>query len=58
MHVVDWTHSVWMPAQSEYIIFNLRKMGKVDEDTLSLLREQFKVTGRERALVITSSTAL
>jgi len=26
----------------EYIIFNLKKMGKVDEDTISLLRDQFK----------------
>lgn len=26
----------------EYIIFNLKQMGKVDEDTVQLLREQFK----------------
>jgi potassium channel subfamily K len=26
----------------EYIIFNLKKMGKVDDDTISLLRDQFK----------------
>ena len=26
----------------EYIIFNLKKMGKVDEDTINLLRDQFK----------------
>lgn len=28
-------------TQEEYIIFNLRKMGKVDDDTLSLLKAQF-----------------
>lgn len=25
----------------EYIIFNLKKMGKVDDETLALLRDQF-----------------
>ena len=29
-------------SESEYILFNLRKMGKVDMDTITLLREQFK----------------
>jgi len=29
-------------SPEEYIIFNLLKMGKVDSDTLSLLRDQFK----------------
>ena len=29
-------------SESEYILFNLRKMGKVDMDTIILLREQFK----------------
>ena len=29
-------------SPEEYIIFNLKKMGKVDEDTIVLLREQFK----------------
>lgn len=29
-------------TQEEYILHNLRKMGKVDDDTLGLLRDQFK----------------
>jgi potassium channel subfamily K len=29
-------------SPEEYIIFNLKKMGKVDEDTITLMREQFK----------------
>mmetsp|Transcript_47805 Transcript_47805/g.126306 ORF Transcript_47805/g.126306 Transcript_47805/m.126306 type:complete len:118 (+) Transcript_47805:167-520(+) len=28
-------------ALSEYILFNLKKMGKVDADTVDLLRDQF-----------------
>ena len=28
-------------TKDEYVIFNLKKMGKVDDDTLGLLREQF-----------------
>lgn len=26
----------------EYVIFSLKKMGKVDDDTITLLRDQFK----------------
>ena len=26
----------------EYILFNLKKMGKVEDETLALLRDQFK----------------
>ena len=29
-------------SPEEYVIFNLKQMGKVDEDTVQLLREQFK----------------
>ena len=29
-------------SPEEYVIFNLKQMGKVDEDTVSLLRDQFK----------------
>ena len=29
-------------SPEEYVIFNLKAMGKVDEDTVQLLREQFK----------------
>ena len=28
-------------SMEEYILFNLKKMGKVDDDTIALLREQF-----------------
>lgn len=28
-------------SPEEYIIFNLKKMGKVDDDTIDLLRDQF-----------------
>merc|ERR1711869_69274 len=28
-------------SPEEYIIFNLKQMGKVDEDTVTLLRDQF-----------------
>ena len=28
-------------SPEEYILFNLKKMGKVDDDTIALLREQF-----------------
>lgn len=29
-------------SPEEYVIFNLKMMGKVDEDTVGLLRDQFK----------------
>ena len=29
-------------SPEEYVIFNLKQMGKVDEDTVGLLRDQFK----------------
>ena len=29
-------------SEAEYLLFNLKKMGKVDEETLALLRDQFR----------------
>ena len=40
-------------SEPEYILFNLKKMGKVDSDTLALLRDQFKVRRRHRSLTHT-----
>ena len=31
-------------SMEEYILFNLKKMGKVDDDTIALLREQFNAS--------------
>jgi len=36
-------------SPEEYIIFSLRKMGKVDGDTITLLREQFKALDADKS---------
>ena len=39
--LVWWQDNDGTVSPEEYIIFNLKKMGKVDEETLLLLRDQF-----------------
>ena len=34
-------HDSGVVSPQEYILFNLKQMGKIDEDTVSVLRKQF-----------------